>query len=301
MEARFLLLSDVAAELNVSDSQVYHMVRSGELPAIKIGGRGQWRVERARLEEYIEQQVRRDGRLGAEKPARSTATPLASAACAVDFISRWPGIDGRLTSAWTDYAVEGKRRQTQDWRSCGRCRLSTCRPSVIRPADPRAAGAPLDPPFDDEVAPRSGCGPAHDQLAVRLRSAAPAPGRAPVASPDAVPAGSPEGRRAARSLRGACLEMLNGYRPAAHLRPLTRRPTPTGSAERLRRDGRPLPRPTTGPCGAARAGGAPVRCACRAVRACSTATGRARPDRRTWAMPRLEAAARWLAPPCRLI
>ncbi|MBM0207664.1 helix-turn-helix domain-containing protein [Micromonospora sp. NPDC051227] len=53
MEPRFLLLSDVAAELNVSDSQVYHMVRSGELPAIKIGGRGQWRVERARLEEYI--------------------------------------------------------------------------------------------------------------------------------------------------------------------------------------------------------------------------------------------------------
>ncbi|GAB2961651.1 helix-turn-helix domain-containing protein [Micromonospora polyrhachis] len=52
---RFLQLSDVAAELNVSDSQVYHMVRSGELPAIKVGGRGQWRVERARLEEYIEQ------------------------------------------------------------------------------------------------------------------------------------------------------------------------------------------------------------------------------------------------------
>ena len=55
MEPRFLLLSDVAAELNVSDSQVYHMVRSGELPAIKIGGRGQWRVERAMLEEYIKQ------------------------------------------------------------------------------------------------------------------------------------------------------------------------------------------------------------------------------------------------------
>lgn len=55
MEARFLLLSDVAAELNVSDSQVYHMVRSGELPAIKIGGRGQWRVERSKLEQYIEQ------------------------------------------------------------------------------------------------------------------------------------------------------------------------------------------------------------------------------------------------------
>lgn len=55
MEARFLQLSDVAEILNVSDSQVYHMVRSGELPAIKIGGRGQWRVERSRLEAYIEQ------------------------------------------------------------------------------------------------------------------------------------------------------------------------------------------------------------------------------------------------------
>ena len=53
MEPRFLQLSEVAEELAVSDSQVYHMVRSGELPAIKIGGRGQWRVERVKLEEYI--------------------------------------------------------------------------------------------------------------------------------------------------------------------------------------------------------------------------------------------------------
>ena len=55
MEPRFLLMADVAEQLNVSTSQVYHMVRSGELPAIKIGGRGQWRVERAKLEEYIQQ------------------------------------------------------------------------------------------------------------------------------------------------------------------------------------------------------------------------------------------------------
>jgi excisionase family DNA binding protein len=54
MASRFLQLSDVAEELNVSDSQVYHLVRSGELPAIKIGGRGQWRVERSKLEEYIQ-------------------------------------------------------------------------------------------------------------------------------------------------------------------------------------------------------------------------------------------------------
>jgi excisionase family DNA binding protein len=54
MEPRFMLMADVAEQLNVSMSQVYHMVRSGELPAIKIGGRGQWRVERVKLEEYIQ-------------------------------------------------------------------------------------------------------------------------------------------------------------------------------------------------------------------------------------------------------
>ena len=53
MMPRFLQLEEVAEELAVSQSQVYHMVRSGELPAIKVGGRGQWRVERAKLEAYI--------------------------------------------------------------------------------------------------------------------------------------------------------------------------------------------------------------------------------------------------------
>jgi excisionase family DNA binding protein len=53
MPARFMTMQDVADELATSLSQVYHMVRSGELPAIKIGGRGQWRIERAKLEEYI--------------------------------------------------------------------------------------------------------------------------------------------------------------------------------------------------------------------------------------------------------
>lgn len=51
---RFLTLADVAEVLNTSSAQVYAMVRRGELPAIKIGGRGQWRVEAAKLEEYIE-------------------------------------------------------------------------------------------------------------------------------------------------------------------------------------------------------------------------------------------------------
>ena len=50
---RFLQLADVADVLNISASQTYALVRSGELPAIKIGGRGQWRVERSALEDYI--------------------------------------------------------------------------------------------------------------------------------------------------------------------------------------------------------------------------------------------------------
>lgn len=51
---RFLQLSDVAEVLNISASQTYALVRSGELPAIKVGGRGQWRVEASALEEYIQ-------------------------------------------------------------------------------------------------------------------------------------------------------------------------------------------------------------------------------------------------------
>ncbi|HEX3336536.1 MAG TPA: helix-turn-helix domain-containing protein [Jatrophihabitans sp.] len=52
-EPRFLTLTDVAEVLNISTSQVYALVRNKELDAIKIGGRGQWRVERDRLEDYI--------------------------------------------------------------------------------------------------------------------------------------------------------------------------------------------------------------------------------------------------------
>jgi excisionase family DNA binding protein len=50
---RFLQLADVAEILNISAAQTYALVRSGDLPAIKVGGRGQWRVERDQLEQYI--------------------------------------------------------------------------------------------------------------------------------------------------------------------------------------------------------------------------------------------------------
>jgi excisionase family DNA binding protein len=39
----------------VSVPQVYALVRSGDLPAIKLGGRGVWRVDRDKLDAYLEQ------------------------------------------------------------------------------------------------------------------------------------------------------------------------------------------------------------------------------------------------------
>ena len=53
MAPRFLTLADVAETLNISAAPTYALVRSGDLPAIKIGGRGQWRVEATALEEFI--------------------------------------------------------------------------------------------------------------------------------------------------------------------------------------------------------------------------------------------------------
>lgn len=54
VETRFLPLTDVAEILNVSAIQARALVRSGELRAIKVGGRGQWRVEKTELEDYIQ-------------------------------------------------------------------------------------------------------------------------------------------------------------------------------------------------------------------------------------------------------
>jgi excisionase family DNA binding protein len=54
MAPRFLTLADVTEILNISAAQAYALVRSGELPAIQIGGRLQWRIEASELEGYIQ-------------------------------------------------------------------------------------------------------------------------------------------------------------------------------------------------------------------------------------------------------
>lgn len=58
MGARFLTIADVAEQLSVSVSQVRALIRSGDLPAIQVGGRGQWRIETTVFEDYIARQYR---------------------------------------------------------------------------------------------------------------------------------------------------------------------------------------------------------------------------------------------------
>lgn len=52
-QGRFMTLIAAGQELGCSTAQVYTMVHSGDLPAIRIGDDGPWRVERAALEQYI--------------------------------------------------------------------------------------------------------------------------------------------------------------------------------------------------------------------------------------------------------
>src|SRR4051794_41910268 len=53
LTSRFLTIPDVAEELATSPAQIRALIRRKELPALQIGGRGQWRIERVKLEEDI--------------------------------------------------------------------------------------------------------------------------------------------------------------------------------------------------------------------------------------------------------
>lgn len=65
--ARFIPLADVAEVLAISATQAYALVHSGELRAIQVGGRGQWRVEVTELEAYIERKYAETRRLVEQK------------------------------------------------------------------------------------------------------------------------------------------------------------------------------------------------------------------------------------------
>ena len=82
VEPRFYTLEDVATILNVRVAQVYALVRSGELPAVKLGGRGVWRVDRAAARHLHRAHAHRDGRLGAQAPAHRRAGGIVTATTA---------------------------------------------------------------------------------------------------------------------------------------------------------------------------------------------------------------------------
>ncbi|MEI8336436.1 MAG: helix-turn-helix domain-containing protein [Actinomycetes bacterium] len=50
---RFMTPEEVADVLRVSISQVYTLMRSGQLNAVKIGKRGVWRVSPSALNTYV--------------------------------------------------------------------------------------------------------------------------------------------------------------------------------------------------------------------------------------------------------
>lgn len=59
MPDEVLTIKEVAGLLKLADKTVYGMANAGEIPAFKI--RGQWRVQRAEFERWLEAQPRSQG------------------------------------------------------------------------------------------------------------------------------------------------------------------------------------------------------------------------------------------------
>jgi excisionase family DNA binding protein len=58
-QRRFLTIEQAAEELNVKQSLIRGLIKTGELRAIQIGGRGQWRIGRQDIEDYVTEAYRR--------------------------------------------------------------------------------------------------------------------------------------------------------------------------------------------------------------------------------------------------
>jgi excisionase family DNA binding protein len=74
-QQRFMSLADAAHVLGISSAQIYALVRRGEIPAMKIGGRGQWRVEIEGLERYIDEQMASTQRFIDDHPYTAERNP----------------------------------------------------------------------------------------------------------------------------------------------------------------------------------------------------------------------------------
>lgn len=81
---RFLTLADVAEILNVPVSRAQELVGSGELTALRVGHRGEWRVEQSTLEQFIADQYERERRIANFNEAAFVDLPDISGG------ERWP-------------------------------------------------------------------------------------------------------------------------------------------------------------------------------------------------------------------
>lgn len=55
---RWLKICDAAAMLSISPKTCSAWALSGRIPAARIGGRGPWRIDKLRLEEGLERQIK---------------------------------------------------------------------------------------------------------------------------------------------------------------------------------------------------------------------------------------------------
>lgn len=56
---RFLTIEQAAEELNVSESQIRVLLKTGELRGIQVGGRGVWRIGVNDVEDFIAEAYKR--------------------------------------------------------------------------------------------------------------------------------------------------------------------------------------------------------------------------------------------------
>ena len=115
---RFLQLSDVAEVLNISVNQVYALVRRGELPAIKIGGRGQWRVETVELEKVFARAW--DGYIRYRKSPRKRAAGEGYFDPSFQLPVEWLDTRAKIDAAAEDAAREASIHRTAASAACAR-------------------------------------------------------------------------------------------------------------------------------------------------------------------------------------
>lgn len=71
MQKPFLTIADTAELLNVAESTIRKMIKSGELPAVQIGSRGLWRISPESIDEYIAESYKKTRASVLEKESTS--------------------------------------------------------------------------------------------------------------------------------------------------------------------------------------------------------------------------------------